>query len=77
VAKPLEAAGDAGRTAAAAAAGGAASVVTSGVMDAEWGRHQLMGLLSRVMIRSCKADLALLPPCYKKVGVSACRPVNH
>jgi hypothetical protein len=21
-----------------------------------------------VVIRSCKADLALLPPCYKKVG---------
>eukprot|EP00879_Flechtneria_rotunda_P005819 GHRR01006123.1.p1 GENE.GHRR01006123.1~~GHRR01006123.1.p1 ORF type:complete len:1000 (+),score=452.54 GHRR01006123.1:320-3001(+) len=34
---------------------------------ADWGRQQLMTLLARVMIRSCKADLALLPPCYKKV----------
>jgi hypothetical protein len=38
------------------------------VMLAEWGRGQLQRLLSRIMIRSCKADLALLPPCYKKVG---------
>jgi hypothetical protein len=28
---------------------------------AEWGRQKLLVLLGRVMIRSCKADLALLP----------------
>lgn len=59
VAKPLEAASEASR----AAAGG----TSSGVMLAEWGRRQLLQLLTRIMIRSCKADLALLPPCYKKV----------
>lgn len=76
MAKPLEAAADTIKAAAAVAANGAApgssssaaANVTTGVMVAEWGRRQLMVLLSRVMIRSCKADLALLPPCYKKVG---------
>lgn len=60
VAKPLEAASEASR--------GAAGGTSSGVMLAEWGRQQLLQLLTRIMIRSCKADLALLPPCYKKVG---------
>lgn len=60
VAKPLEAASEASR--------GAAGGTSSGVMLAEWGRRQLLQLLTRIMIRSCKADLALLPPCYKKVS---------
>jgi hypothetical protein len=60
VAKPLEAASEASR--------GAAGGTSSGMMLAEWGRRQLLQLLTRIMIRSCKADLALLPPCYKKVG---------
>jgi hypothetical protein len=77
VAKPLEAASAAEAAAEApqppAAAGscGGCSGSTSGrVMLAEWGRGQLQRLLSRIMIRSCKADLALLPPCYKKVGAA-------
>jgi hypothetical protein len=84
VAKPLEAAAAAfatataatatqeGVVAAAGGAGGAASArglgAAGGLLVAEWGRRQLLVLLGRVMIRSCKADLALLPPCYKKVG---------
>lgn len=62
VAKPLEAA--------ASTAAGSNKGLGSGasLMVAEWGRQQLLKLLGRVMIRSCKADLALLPPCYKQVG---------
>jgi hypothetical protein len=86
VAKPLEAATTAFAAAAAAttpstpgalAAAGAAAGSNRGLcaaaalLVAEWGRRQLLSLLSRVMIRSCKADLALLPPCYKKVSLCA------
>jgi hypothetical protein len=80
VAKPLEAAATAFATATAAAATPAAAAAPGGATNsrglgaagallvAEWGRQQLLRLLGRVMIRSCKADLALLPPCYKKVS---------
>jgi hypothetical protein len=47
---------------------GFADFTTSALLVADWGRKQLLALLGCVMIRSCKADLALLPPCYKKVG---------
>lgn len=59
VARPLEAAAEAASS----------DGTTGGVVLAEWGRQQLLQLLNRVMIRSCKSDLALLPPCYKKVRV--------
>jgi hypothetical protein len=59
-------------TSAAATAGSAGfkGLGAAGVLlVAEWGRQQLLRLLGHVMIRSCKADLALLPPCYKKVSI--------
>lgn len=64
VAKPLEAA-------AAGSAGSSGRGLGPGasILVAEWGRRQLLKLLGCVMIRSCKSDLALLPPCYRKVGL--------
>lgn len=76
VVKPLEAAAEATAAAsgpdasdAATAAAGRGYGTPAGIVLAEWGRAQLLGLMSRIMIRSCKSDLALLPPCYKKVRV--------